>query len=1005
MSSRLYRIALTALALSLTCGSALAAEAPPAETLAAKVGTARGLVAVVGVPGGDAKQIVGLASGNELMLYVQCPDADSVAAVRAAAEKAGMLGTRICAEQGPASRLYLAGNLADAVIVADGTEGVDQTEVMRVLRPGGKAIAGGKVAVKPAPSGTDDWSHPYHSPDNNPQSTDQLAKAPYLTHFLAKPMFSSQPEVTVVAGGRIFKAFGHMAFREYQNKMINTLIAMSAYNGTVLWERKLTPGYMIHRNCMVATEDALYLSDAVSCKRIDAATGKVVGELAPPADVAGGTVWKWMALGAAGTGEKARGVMYALIGGSEQEAPVTPSRNQGVAGWPWGMWPGYDYKNETGGWGFGRTFLAIDVKTGEVLWSRALDSEVDSRGVCMNGDRIFYYCRGKMMGCLNAADGKDVWKSSDEELLKAIGPDYRAQVAYWGFTTSVYAKCNDKVVVFAGPQRTNLVAVSAADGKLLWQKTPPDNRPQSNPGNCQIVLRTDALYAMNPRGSEILDYETGRVIKSVRGRQACTRATGSIDSIFFRGRGTVRWDLASGLVEHIAPFRPACHDGVVISNGMLYWGPWICGCALSLFGVQCLEPAADFNFKAPRQEAGQLVWDPNAPAAVLAAKADPGDWPAFRHDAHHSSVTPVEAPAAVRAAWTFSPAQSNAASAPVAADGFVYVGGSDGVLRAIAARDGKLKWKACTGGAINFPPAIADGKAYVGSCDGWVHVYAAATGNRLWKFRVAPIERRIPVYGQLASNWPVSGGVVVDRGTVYAAAGIGHYDTTHVYALDAETGKVKWYNGATGSLDPNVHNGIGVYGPLRIQGNTLAFHGGNVYPQANYSLADGTCLTKPAGQITASQRVIFYPRDEAEPLTYYRAKTDGGELALLRGRVGFYQAAAADQPPPPRQPVRGGPQPPAGKPVWLRGPMVVYKGFVQTPKALLIAGVQRDDEGKLHGAVIALNRADGQALWSHRLPAEPAEWPLAVDRDGRIFVSLTDGKVVCLAPAAEVAGR
>ena len=1005
MSSRFYPVVLIALVLSVVCGSALAAEAPAEGSPAAKIGVGRGLVVVLGVPGNDLKQLVGMA-GEGLMLYVQCPDAKAVATVRRAAERAGVLGKRIYAEQGPLSRIHMASDLADAVIVADGVKGVDLDEVMRVLRPGGKAVAGEKVTVKPAPAGTDDWSHPYHGPDNNPQSVDKLAKAPYLTHFLAKPMFSSQPEVTVTAGGRLFKAFGHMAFREYQNKMINTLMAMSAYNGTILWRRKLTPGYMIHRNCMIATDDTLYMSDAVSCKLIDAATGKVTGEIAPPIDVAGGTVWKWMALGKMGEGDKARTVLYALIGGSERNAPVARGKNKGVGGWPWGMWPGYDYKDDTGGWGFGKTFLAMDAGTGEVIWHRTLDDDADSRAVCMNGDRIFYYIRGKLMGCLSTADGKDIWTSSDPELLKAIGPDFRAQIAYWGFTTSTYAKCNDKVVVFAGPQRTNLLAVSAKDGKLLWQKTPTGDT-RTNPGNCQLVLRKDALYAMNPgrRGSQIIDYMTGRVIKQIRGRQACTRATGSVDSIFFRGRGTVRWDLASGDVEHIAPMRPACHDGVVVSNGKLYWGPWICGCNLSLFGVACLTPAGDFDFKAPTDKEGQLVWDADAPVAVVASRDDPDDWPTFRRDNRHSGMTNVVIPATVSEQWTFTPVQANAATSPVAAGGFVYVGGSDGAVRAISAEDGSLKWKAYTGGAVNFPPAISKGKAYVGSCDGWVHVYGSATGNGVWKFRVAPIERKIPLYGQLASTWPVAGGVIVDRGTLYAAGGIGHYDTTHVYALDPDSGKVKWYNGMSGALDPKYRNGISVNGPLRMQGNMLCFNGGNVYPKAMYDRDDGKCLNRPTGRITASKRVIFYPRDEAEPITYHRMKTPGGELALYRNRVGFYKPLAPGEARRPRSDRPRRPAPPPGKPMWRRSPMVTYKGFVRTPKALLIAGVQRDDDGGLHGAVTALSLPDGKTLWNRRLPAKPTDWPMAVDRAGRIFVSLADGRVVCLAGQPEVAAK
>ncbi len=42
--------------------------------------------------------------------------------------------------------------------------------------------------------------------------------------------------------------------------------------------------------------------------------------------------------------------------------------------------------------------------------------------------------------------------------------------------------------------------------------------------------------------------------------------------------------------EHIAPMRPPCQDGVLVSNGHLYWGPWMCGCALSLYGNIGLSP-------------------------------------------------------------------------------------------------------------------------------------------------------------------------------------------------------------------------------------------------------------------------------------------------------------------------------------------------------------------------------------------------------------------------------
>src|SRR5262249_55731360 len=135
------------------------------------------------------------------------PGAEDVAAVRKAAVAAGLLGKRIFATQGELRRLHLADDLADAVIAARGVS-VPRDEVLRVLRPGGKALLGETELVKPFPRDTDEWTHPSHGPDNNPQSGDRRLRRPYLTHFLAEPWYCPLPQMSVISAGRIFKVFG-----------------------------------------------------------------------------------------------------------------------------------------------------------------------------------------------------------------------------------------------------------------------------------------------------------------------------------------------------------------------------------------------------------------------------------------------------------------------------------------------------------------------------------------------------------------------------------------------------------------------------------------------------------------------------------------------------------------------------------------------------------------------------------------------------------------------------
>ncbi|MGO8744923.1 MAG: PQQ-binding-like beta-propeller repeat protein [Thermoguttaceae bacterium] len=39
----------------------------------------------------------------------------------------------------------------------------------------------------------------------------------------------------------------------------------------------------------------------------------------------------------------------------------------------------------------------------------------------------------------------------------------------------------------------------------------------------------------------------------------------------------------------------------------------------------------------------------------------------------------------------------------------------------------------------------------------------------------------------------------------------------------------------------------------------------------------------------------------------------------------------------------------------------------------------------------------GKLLWKHPLPAGPMRWGVAIDRNGRVLVSLGDGRVFCVA--------
>ncbi len=131
--------------------------------------------------------------------------------------------------------------------------------------------------------------------------------------------------------------------------------------------------------------------------------------------------------------------------------------------------------------------------------------------------------------------------------------------------------------VSAGPQVGKLLAVSADDGRILWQ------HPY---GNYQLILQEDGLYGLSGQidadPGRKFDPLTGKILEEIKlGRRACTRPTGAIDAIFCRANGGLtRLDLASDRPQLVSPMRAQCQDGVTIGNGLLYWWPSTCDCNL-----------------------------------------------------------------------------------------------------------------------------------------------------------------------------------------------------------------------------------------------------------------------------------------------------------------------------------------------------------------------------------------------------------------------------------------
>jgi len=1004
-----------------------------------------------------------LLSGSELLVHVLEPNKAEVQGLRKAF--GSELGLRLVVEEYRSGRLPHADNLLDVVFLLPGagnSPAFPIKDVLRALRPGGRLVVlfGSKaqrkaaaawrsylreapeelretalkqtdagflgVVTKPLLEGTDSWSHWEHSPDNNPISHDKVIRAPYRTQWIGGPLYSSMPVVTTAAGGRIFTAMGHIAHHVREEPWLNTLMARNGYNGTVLWQRKLPDGYLVHRSAFIATPDAFFLLDGDGCLVLDPETGRVLRRIWVHQVW---QEWKYIAL--------VEDTLYFLAGRKPDPAETTVVRSP-YSHWSWGeLSPGYYQRRVP--WGKGRIIGAYSLKEDRLIWLHQEIEPIDSRAIAIGGGKIFFYCPNYWTGCIDRITGKVLWRNSDKKIIKLIEQPGRGLVSTPGFRTSCYIIYTPKAIVFQAQTRMNVVAVSPKDGHLLWTRKKTSNNPN------MLYAEGHLIVGVGPGGRTLaLNPETGQTVEDLGfAKRSCARLTGTPDSFFCRGmpEGLTRFDRATRKVFYNGALRPACNDGVIGANGLLYIGPWLCDCNLSLMGTNALCSAGDFSPSQEDPDSVRLQKAETEPRNEVVAAVTPADWPTYRGSWRRGAASPVKLTPRLRQLWKSRPLEGAILTAPTTWADLVFAGSDRGAVLALEAATGRLKWIYWTAGPINQPPTIAGGVAYVGSGDGWLYALDASTGALKWRFRIAPVERRITFFGKIASNWPVTSGVLVHKGVVYAAGGIIDYDGTAVYALDARNGTVIWRNTTCGHLDPALRKGVSVQGFLTIAQGRLWMPGGNVISPAAFDLRTGECLTRSVGNgsprsnrgeeigLCSNDLLIFGGRLHFSALrnvvnsaNFVVAQLNGGRLGprttLCQGRippawdekeivmVGGRRTVPACVP---VQTVRRGIR--SGRRL-IRRLGSLYRRQVKWRASELegsdtvalaltpdwVVGVSERPRQRSRFSVWQiwiLDRENGKRAVSANLPGPALPGSLAIDRKGRILLVLLDGTIAC----------
>ena len=221
--------------------------------------------------------------------------------------------------------------------------------------------------------------------------------------------------------------------------------------------------------------------------------------------------------------------------------------------------------------------------------------------------------------------------------------------------------------------------------------------------------------------------------------------------------------------------------------------------------------------------------------------------------------------------WEFKTGGEISSSPAIGADGTVYAGSNNKNVYAIDGETGAKKWAFRTGSFVDSSPAIgADGTVYMGSDDLRVYALDGKTGQRKWAFDTDG--RRVSSFlglpGEVYSSPAIGADSVVyvaeelDLGSNFPAAGPAGVPSC-VYALDAQTGKLRWDFRAGGGIrsspaigahglvyvgcrDRNVYAlRSGSDGGLQPGSPWPMFHGNSLH--TGRSAGSGAAGTPPAG--------------------------------------------------------------------------------------------------------------------------------------------------------------
>ncbi len=258
-------------------------------------------------------------------------------------------------------------------------------------------------------------------------------------------------------------------------------------------------------------------------------------------------------------------------------------------------------------------------------------------------------------------------------------------------------------------------------------------------------------------------------------------------------------------------------------------------------------------------------------------------WPTYGYDNERQRVAPSSLEPPFRRIWTFG-ARNLLEFPPAIAFGRLYFSNNSGVVFAVNAKTGKRAWKFDSGRCVAASPAVSGTTVFQaflnkppcnserkpGRLEGEVIAFAAGFGKVRWRTKLGPTESS----------------PLVANGRVYVGDWRGR-----VYALDEQTGRVRWTFQAAGR----------VKGSLTLAGNRLyvGTYEGRLYA---IDVTTGKQIWRARSQDRFGGRGQFYSTPAAAYGRVYIGSTDGklysygatsGKLRWSQGTGGFVYSSPA----------------------------------------------------------------------------------------------------------------